>query len=144
LVKPKSDDEADIKAIERLSEIRDSLQNEVNNFSYYASKYSDDKETAKFEGLLGTFEVGQLDKQLLDQVYKLEEGEIGFPKRLEVGPNEYGFHIIKLLKRIPEHKANLDTDYDEIKKITEFKKREKLFNEWISEIKENIFWETRI
>ncbi len=144
LIKPKSDDAADLKAIERLSELRDSVQSNNNTFDYYASKYSDDKETANFGGLLGTFEVGQLDKQLVDQVYKLEEGEIGFPKRLEVGNGEYGFHIIKLISRIPEHQANLESDYDEIKKITEFKKREELFNVWISEIKEKIYWETRI
>lgn len=144
LVKPKSDDAADIRAIETLTEIRDSIINGVNTFAYFASKYSDDKETAKFEGRLGTFETGQLDKQLLDQVYNLDEGEIGFPKRLEVGNNEYGFHIVKLIKRIQEHKADLETDYEEIKKITEFRKRERLFNEWISEIKQNIYWETRL
>jgi len=144
LVKPKTDDEADLNAIEKSSEIRDSISNDVNTFSHYAAKYSDDKETAKFEGLLGTFEVGQLDKSLLDQVYKLEEGGIGFPKRLEVGNGEYGFHIVKLIKRKPAHQADLDKDYDEIKRIAEFKKREKLFNEWIEEIKENIYWELRI
>lgn len=144
LIKPKSDDAADIKAIEKLTEIRDSIISGVNTFAYFASKYSDDKETAKFEGKLGIFETGQLDKQLLDQVYNLDEGEIGFPKRLEVGNNEYGFHIVKLIKRIPEHKADLETDYEEIKKITEFRKRERLFNEWVSEIKQNIYWETRL
>ncbi|MDX1699159.1 MAG: peptidylprolyl isomerase [Melioribacteraceae bacterium] len=145
LVKPKSDDAADLKAIEKLSEIRDSLLSDtLRSFAYYAAKFSDDKETAKFEGLLGTFEVGQLDKQLLDQVYKLEDGEIGFPKRLEVGNGEYGFHIIKLIERIPEHKPSLEIDYDEIKRLAEFKKREKLFSEWISQIKENIYWEIRI
>lgn len=144
LLKPKSDDAADLKAIEKLSELRDSVINKTNTFGYYAGKFSDDKETAKFKGLLGIFEVGQLDKQLLDQVYKLEEGEIGFPKRLELGNGEYGFHIIKLLKRIPEHKASLEADYDEVKKIAEFKKREKLFNKWITEIKKNVYWETRI
>lgn len=144
LIKPKTDDEADLKTIEKLSEIRDSILNKTNTFSYYAAKFSDDKETAKFEGLLGTFEVGQLDKQMLDQVYKLNEGEIGFPKRLEVGNNEYGFHIVKLIKRTPEHKASLETDYDDIKRLAEFKKRENLFNKWMSEIKQNIFWETRI
>lgn len=144
LVKPKTDDEADLKAIEKLSEIRDSINNNVNTFSYFASKYSDDKETAKFEGLLGTFEVGQLDKSLLDQVYKLEVGEIGFPKRLEVGNGEYGFHIVKLIDRIPAHKASLATDYEEIKRIAEFKKREELLNKWIEEIKSNVYWEIRI
>ncbi len=144
LVKPKTDDEADLKAIEKLSEIRDSIINNVNTFSYFASKYSDDKETAKFEGLLGTFEVGQLDKSLLDQVYKLEVGEIGFPKRLEVGNGEYGFHIVKLIDRIPAHKASLTTDYEEIKRIAEFKKREELLSKWIEEIKSNVYWEIRI
>lgn len=144
LIKPKIDDAADLKAIEQLSEIRDSINKKINTFGYYAAKYSDDKESSKFNGLLGIFEVGQLDKQMLDQVYKLEEGEIGFPKRLEVGGGEYGFHIVKLLKRIPEHAADLERDYDEIKKIAEFKKRERLFKDWVKEIKENIYWETRI
>lgn len=145
LIKPKSDDAADLNAIEKLSEIRDSINNsESKDFAYFASKYSDDKETASFGGLLGTFEVGQLDKQLLDQVYKLDEGEIGFPKRLDVGNGEYGFHIIKLIKRIPEHQPSLETDFDEIKRLAEFKKREKLFNSWIEEIKNNVYWEIRI
>jgi len=144
LVKPKSDDEADLNAIEKLSDIRDSINNNLNTFEYFASKYSDDKETANFGGLLGKFEVGQLDKSLLDQVYKLSEGEISFPKRLEVGNGEYGFHIVKLIKRVPAHKADLDLDYEEIKRIALFKKREKLISNWISEIKENIYWELRI
>lgn len=144
LVKPKSDDEADLNAIEKLSDIRDSINNNINTFEYFAAKYSDDKETANFGGLLGKFEVGQLDKSLLDQVYKLSEGEIGFPKRLEIGNEEYGFHIVKLIKRVPAHKADLDLDYEEIKRIALFKKREKLISNWISEIKENIYWELRI
>ncbi len=143
LVKPKSDDEADLKAIEKLGEIRDSIMNNVNTFAYFAAKYSDDEQTSKLDGFLGKFEVGQLDKQLLDQVYKLNDGEIGFPKRLEVGPGEYGFHILKLIKRIPKHLPDLEEDYDEIKRITEFKKKEKLFKDWMVEIKKNIFWEIR-
>ena len=102
------------------------------------------KETAKFGGLLGTFEAGQLEKPLLDQIYKLHDGEISFPKRLEISGNEYGFHIIKLIKRISEHKPNLETDYNEIKKITEFRKREKLNKEWIEEIKEKVYLDIRI
>ncbi|MBK7980068.1 MAG: peptidylprolyl isomerase [Ignavibacteriae bacterium] len=144
LIKPKSDDAADIKAIEQLTEIRDSILSNKNTFDYYAAKYSNDKETAKFGGLLGTFEAGQLEKPLLDQIYKLHDGEISFPKRLEISGNEYGFHIIKLIKRISEHKPNLETDYNEIKKITEFRKREKLNKEWIEEIKEKVYLEIRI
>ncbi|MCB0746214.1 MAG: peptidylprolyl isomerase [Ignavibacteriales bacterium] len=144
LVKPKSDDAADLKAIEELTDIRDSVISNKNNFSYYASKFSNDKETAKFGGALGTFEAGQLEKSMLDQVYKMKEGDISFPKRLDVGNGEYGFHIIKLLKRIPEHKPTLETDFNEIKKITEFRKREKLYKDWVAEMKDKIYWEIRI
>ena len=90
------------------------------------------------------FEKGQLDKPLLDQVYKLNEGEVGFPKRLELDPVTYGYHIVKLEKRIPEHKANLEMDYEEIKRLTIMQKRSKLYEKWIDEIKNDIYWEIRI
>jgi peptidyl-prolyl cis-trans isomerase SurA len=144
LIKVKPDDEADLKAIEFLTEIRDSILKGEKSFSYFAKKYSDDKETAPFGGELGLFEKGQLDKPLLDQVYKLNEGEVGFPKRLELDPVTYGYHIVKLEKRIPEHKANLEMDYEEIKRLTIMQKRSKLYEKWIDEIKNDIYWEIRI
>lgn len=144
LVKLKSDDEADLQAIEFLTEIRDSIMKGTNSFEYYAKKYSDDKETGKFGGELGTFEVGQLDKSLTDVIYKLKEGDISYPKRLEIDQNNYGYHIVKLMKRIPEHKPNLDLDYNEIKRIAEYYKKQKLYTKWIQELKEKIFWEVRI
>lgn len=144
LVKLKSDSEADLKAIELLTEIRDSIVRGFNTFEYYAKKYSDDKETAPYGGKLGTFDIGQLDKSLIDQVAKLKEGEISFPKRLDVDPTTYGYHIVKLIKKIPEHKPNLNTDYDEIKRLAEFEKKQNLYKAWIDELKNKIYWEIRL
>ncbi len=144
LVKVKSDDESDLKAIEFLTEIRDSIVRGKNTFQYYARLYSDDKETAKFGGDLGTFETSQLDKPLLDIIYKLKEGDISFPKRLDVDKNVYGYHIVKLEKRIPQHKANLDIDFPELKKMTEYYKKQKLYVKWIDEIKGRIHWDVRL
>lgn len=144
LVKVKSDDESDLKAIEFLTEIRDSIVRGKKTFQYYARLYSDDKETAKFGGDLGTFETSQLDKPLLDIIYKLKEGDISFPKRLDVDKNVYGYHIVKLEKRIPQHKANLDIDFPELKKMTEYYKKQKLYVKWIDEIKGRIHWDVRL
>lgn len=144
LIKIKNDSESDLKAIETLTEIRDSIIRKIKPFEYFAAKYSDDKETSKFGGNLGTFEVSQLDKALLEQVYKMKEGEIGFPKRLEINGGNYGFHIVKLNKRIPEHIANIQQDYDEIKKLAQFQKRERLYQNFVNELKENIFWQINI
>jgi len=143
LIKVKSDDEGDLNAIELLTEIRDSIINEVNTFAYYAAKYSDDQNSARSGGVIGTFETAQLDKPLLDQVYKLKEGEIGFPKRLQVDAGSYGFHILKLIERIPEHKPSIETDYDELKKLAEYSKKEKLYRRWMDELKTSIYWEIK-
>lgn len=144
LIKIKNDDEADLKAIEFLTDIRDSILNTDKGFAYYAKNYSDDEETSKFGGELGVFEVGQLDKSMLDRVYELKEGEISFPKRLDIDGTNYGFHIIKLIKRTPEHIANLEQDYDDIKRLAQYQKREKMFKKWVAELKEKIYWEVMI
>jgi len=144
LIKVKGDDESDLKSIEFLTEIRDSITRKTNTFEYYAKKYSDDKESAKFGGELGTYETSQLDKQLLDIIYKLKEGEVSYPKRLDIDKTTYGYHLVKLLERIPQHKANIDMDYPEIKRIAEMQKKQKLYLEWIKEIKGKIYYEIRI
>ncbi len=144
LVMVKSDDDSDLRAIELLTEIKDSVRKEFNTFEYYAKKYSDDKETAKFGGKLGTLEVDQLEQQLRQTVYSMKEGEISTPNKLNVGPQSYGYHIVKLLERKPEHVANIDEDYDDIKRLAEYRKREKLFKDWVEELKSHIYWEIKI
>jgi peptidyl-prolyl cis-trans isomerase SurA len=144
LVKVKGDDESDLKSIEFLTEIRDSIVRKFNTFEYFAKKYSDDKESSKFGGVLGIYESSQLDKQLLDIIYKLKEGDVSYPKRLDIDKTTYGYHLVKLLERIPQHKATVETDYADIKKVTEMQKKQKLYMQWIKEIKERIYYEIRI
>ncbi|MBK7228273.1 MAG: peptidylprolyl isomerase [Ignavibacteriales bacterium] len=143
LVKIKADENADLQSIDFLSEVRDSLQKGLGTFQYYAKKYSEDKDTSPFGGELGTFYISQLDKSLLDAVGKLKEGEIGFPKRLEYAPGTYGYHIVWLKSRVAQHKASLDSDYTEIKKLADDYKKQKEYLKWIDKIKSKIFWEVR-
>ncbi len=142
LIKIKSDDEADIKAIELLTELRDSIKN-GKSFEELAKKFSDNKETAKFGGKLGTFEIGKLDQQLRDVAYKLNIGEISFPKRIDVSRISYGFHIVKLDNRVKQHKPEVETDFDDLKELALLRKKQKLYSEWLEEIKTKIFWEIR-
>lgn len=144
LIKLKADDEADLKAIEFLNDLRDSIVRGVNTFEYYAKKYSDDKENARFGGELGTFEKNQLDKSLLDIIFKMKENDVSFPKRLDIDANTYGYHIVKLIKRTPEHKANLEQDYNEIKRLAEYYKKQKLFAKWMDELRGKIYWDIRL
>ncbi|MBX2976085.1 MAG: peptidylprolyl isomerase [Ignavibacteriaceae bacterium] len=144
LIKIKADDEADLAAIEFLTDIRDSIVRLKTPFSDLAKKYSDDKETAVFGGALGTFYLNQLDKNLLDAVSKLKEGEISFPKRIDYSADTYGYHIVFLEKKIPQHKPDLEIDFADLKKLSEEYKKQRLYSEWMEELKSKIFWEIKI
>ncbi|NMB82680.1 MAG: parvulin peptidyl-prolyl isomerase, partial [Ignavibacteria bacterium] len=90
------------------------------------------------------FEKNQLDKSLLDIIFKMKENDISFPKRLDIDANTYGYHIVKLIKRTPEHKADLEQDYSEIKRLAEYNKKQKLYTKWMDELREKIYWDIRL
>lgn len=144
LIKVKNDEDADLKTIEFLSDLRDSVIRGLGKFEEYAKKYSDDKETQKFGGLIGTYDVGQLDKNMLAEVEKLKSGEISYPKRIELNNGIYGYHIIYLIKKTSQHKADLEADYADIKQLADYQKQDKLRQQWINELKEKIYWEIRL
>ena len=144
LIKIEPDENADLETIQLLSDLRDSVLNGTSKFKELAKIHSDDQETAIFGGSLGTFYINQLDKNLLDIVSKLKEGEISFPRRLEYAPGTYGYHIVYLEKRVPQHPANLDDDYKEIKKLANEYKKQKKYEQWIKDLKKKIYWEVRI
>jgi peptidyl-prolyl cis-trans isomerase SurA len=144
LIKVKVDSDADLKTIEFLSNVRDTVIKDLKSFEKFARRYSEDKETSSFGGELGTFYINQLDKQLLDVVSKLKEGEVSFPRRIEYGQGVYGYHIVYLQSKVPQHPANLKDDYNELKRLADEHKRQKEYEQWLKELKENIFWEVRI
>lgn len=144
LIKVKAGEDADLQTIEFLTAIRDSIIKGFGTFEDYAKKYSEDKETAVFGGELGTFYRNQLDKPLLDAIGKLKQGEISFPRRLEYAPGSYGYHIVYLKSRIPEHKVSLTEDFDELKRLATEYKKQKEYQKWIAELKQKIYWEVRI
>lgn len=144
LVKIKADEDADLQTIDFLSEVRDSIQKGLGTFQEYAKKYSEDKDSSPFGGELGDFYISQLDKALLDAVGKLKQGEIGFPRRLEYAPGTYGYHVVWLKARVPQHKASLTDDYAEVKKLADENKKQIEYTKWIETIKSKIYWEVRI
>ncbi len=144
LIKIKADEDSDLETIQYLSDLRDSVVNDDGDFKAFAKKYSEDKETAAFGGELGTYYLNQLDKHLLDVVSKLKQGEISFPRRLEYAPGSYGYHIVYLESRVPQHPASIEEDYTEVKRLADEMKKQKEYERWIGKLKDSIYWEVRI
>ena len=144
LIKIEPDENADLDAIQFLSDLRDSIINGNGTFQEFAKKYSDDDQTSAYGGDLGTFYLNQLDKNLLDIVSKLKEGEISFPRRLEYAPGTYGYHIVYLKERVPQHPASLEEDYKQLDQLATEYKKQKEYEKWIGELKKRIYWETKL
>ena len=144
LIKIKNEDEADLAAIEFLNTVRDSILKGKGTFTEFAKKYSDDAETAAFGGIMGTFYLEQMDKALLEIVGKLKDGEISYPKRVDLAQGAYGYHIVWLEKRITQHKPDIEVDYTDLKRLTDEYKKQKLYSKWMEELKTKIFWESRL
>ena len=79
-----------------------------------------------------------------ETVSKMKEDEISYPKRINLGGDNYGYHIIYLEKRIPQHRANLKEDYNELKKLADQNKKQEKYLEWIKELKKKIYWDVRL
>jgi len=113
------------------------------SFSDLAKKYSEDEETKGVGGDLGDLTADQLTGDFASVVNGLKEGEISQPHRVTLGAT-YGFQIIWLRKRVASHTMNLDDDYPRVEQLALYMKRNRVNQEWVAELKKNIYWDIRL
>ncbi len=86
-----------VAAKSKIDSIYKLVLNNKERFSELASKYSDDRATASNGGKLNKFTYGQMLESFSKEAFKLEHiSEISQPFK-----TEYGWHIVKLLKKYP-------------------------------------------
>lgn len=130
------DDDA---AISRLTAIRDSITTQNLSFFTMARRHSDDKNTSSFGGRMVNPQTGErrlpveaLDPALYRTVLLLEPGQISEPRAFEspqTGTRAY--RIVQLLSRVPEHKPNLELDYDLIENFAMQSKQVAEMGRWM-------------
>lgn len=142
-------------AINRLTAIRDSVLVHGQSFTLMARRHSEDPNTSATGGRLINEMTGQrrlavdeLEPALYRAIINLEnEGDITEPIRHTIGSGQNrqpAFRIISLNRRIPEHVANLELDFDIIRNIALQDKQMRELSRWIQEIREDMFIEYRI
>lgn len=144
LLKVKPGEETEKRIIDFLSTIRDSIISGKNSFDYYARLYSEDKSTAQFGGEMGRVPVAELDMDLRNLISKMQEGDISKPRKLVLSKDTYGFQIIYLKKRIPEHYPDLNLDYEKLSQLTLYQKKQKVYRDLIEQLKKQVYWEIRL
>lgn len=144
LLKLQPSQESEQKIINFLSAIRDSILSGKNSFAYYARVYSEDKATAQFGGEMGKVPVAELDPDLRNLISKMKDGDVSQPRKLTVSKDMYGFQLIYLEKRIPEHYPDINLDYDKIAQLALFQKKQKVYRDLIEQLKKQVYWEIRL
>ena len=54
--------------------------------------------------------------------------------------SSYGFHIVLVKRRTPAHEMSLEIDYRKLEALAMNYKRVQDYQDWISELKKQIYW----
>ncbi len=131
-LQPTPEDEQ--RVINKLKEIRQEILDGKATFEEMALKYSDDPNVQKDHGHLGTFQEGGFQiKEFEEAVKNLKEGEISEPFR-----TDFGYHIIRLNKRIQARELSLDKDWEQIEQWALQYKQTQEFQKWLQQLRQEI------
>ncbi len=95
--------ETDEDVLKRASKLREDIVQGKLDFKEAARQYSKDTGSAAAGGSLGQFKRGRMVKPFEDALLKLKPGEISEPVK-----TRFGYHLILLEKRIPEHTKSFE------------------------------------
>lgn len=135
-IEKSAQDEIDAKA--KIDEI---YQRAISgeDFNTLAKECSEDSITREKGGELGWFTPDEIQiPEFRLAIDTLEVGEISAPFK-----TQFGFHIVTLEEKKGERKYNLTEDYEDFKAKALELKLQKLREEWINELKKNIYIEIK-
>ena len=135
----------------RLSSIRDSILHHDAPFELMARRYSEEDRSAENGGRVTDPQSGTRDLVLdaLNPSWRrtikdLEEGEISKPAEVKLLNGDQAYHIVRLDRRTPAHQANLEMDYERIRRLALQDKRNRKMREWIDDLRDEVYVDIRV
>ncbi len=133
---------SDSAAVTQLRELRArTLKGE--SFAELAKKYSEDEQTKPLGGDLGDVTAKDITQDFADEIKNLKEGEISEPTKIAVGTS-YGYQIVLMRKRVPAHIPTIEGDYRQLERLALLVKQQRMYNDWLNELKKNIYLDVRL
>ena len=128
--KPSPADEE--RARVRAMAVRDSILRGAD-FAVMAKRYSMDAATRDSAGFLGDVPVPGLAPNMREVLTALREGEVSTPFKRDAG-----YHIFKVLGRVPESEYKYDDIKDDLRKMAQNKKLEDAYKRWYDRVKKTV------
>ncbi len=133
---------SDMSTITFLKDLRDKIRADQISFIEAVKQYSQDEESKDKDGYLGILSGDQLDPIIVSEIKITPEGDITNPVKVGNDLN-YGYEIVKVIKKVNAHALTVEQDYVRIKKIAENYKENKAFANWMEELKQTIYVDIR-
>ncbi len=113
------------------------------SFAELAKKYSEDEQTKPLGGDLGDVTAKDITPDFAEEIKRLKDGDISEPTRITVG-NSYGYQIVLMRKRVAAHMPTLEGDYHQLERLALYLKQNRLYSDWLNELKKNIYLDVRL
>lgn len=148
-VGPQGTDDSRVKDF--LNTVRDSILNHDQPFELMARRHSEEDRSAQNGGRVSDPESGTRDL-VLDAlgpswrrtVRNLDRDEISEPTEVELLNGDQAYHIVRLERRTPAHRANLEMDYERIRQLALQDKRNRKLREWIDRLRDEVYVDIRV
>jgi len=146
LLKPKISPMDMYKAKTYIDSVRNLVAIDSISFEDAATKFSEDKETNKNEGLMinpmtgnSIFENEQLPPAIAYALSNTKEGEMTKAFKTQDNRGKDVYKIIKIKKIIQPHTASIEQDYQLIQDICLADKKQKYIDSWIKKKQKNTY-----
>jgi peptidyl-prolyl cis-trans isomerase SurA len=140
LIKPKITSDERNEAFHMLDSLAIKIREDSLTFEWAVRFYSQDEDTQMSGGVVvnpntgdAKFQLDQLDQATAEAIQNLQPGEVSDAFETTDLSGNRVFKIVKVVNRIPSHKADLKNDYSILQEMTKMSKQQETFNEWIEE-----------
>lgn len=138
------------EAIEYLAAVRDSILTSDIPFEIMARRNSEEGISMELGGRVVDPRTGERDLFLealgptwRDTIDTLQVDEISYPGAVETLDGKQAYHIVKLTKRVPSHRVDIETDYVRIEQLALRDKQSRVMRQWLDGLREEVFIEMR-
>ena len=147
LLRPQVSDKDLTDALTRLDSVRNEILEGKHTFEEMALYISQDKDSRNNNGNMlneknhsGRFEMADLPAEVGKKISTMNPGDISEPfVMLNPKTRREQVAIVRLVKRIDGHKADLAEDYMVIKEMCEANERERILREWVIEKQKSVY-----
>lgn len=139
LLRPRATAEDKVASLRQLDSIASDIRSGKVPFEVAAQMFSSDKDSKLNGGLMvnpqdgsSKFEYQNLPSEIAKKVYDMKVGEISdaFPMFSEKLNHEI-YAIVRVVEKIPNHKANAKDDFQLLKNMCEGEMKQKQLEDWI-------------